>query len=143
MREGEDPPGKIVEDEETRKACDERQVLLDRLAAELPEIVFPQSERTIDPCCRLNGHQADGRKMADAEQGVSYYPPLAEGPYENECLTTHRKEHVQKVKHHKKICEGTVKDFHATIAGTEVSAPARPFFRFFANLSTLLRGNDN
>lgn len=67
MHGGKDPGRKIVEDDETHKARNEREILLHHLTGQLPQVIFPHSERTVDSRGCFNRNKPDGHQMADAE----------------------------------------------------------------------------
>ena len=67
VHDGEDPPGKIVKDEGTHEARNEREIPFDLLARELPEVIFPRGERTIDACGSLESDESASREVAYAE----------------------------------------------------------------------------
>jgi hypothetical protein len=112
VHKSKDPVRKIVEYDHTHEAGNEREILLDHLAGELPEVVLPHGKRTFNPGRSLDRNETDSRQMTEAEQSISYCVPFADGPQKDEYLSPHCKEDVQEVNHHKKVCKQTIEGFH-------------------------------
>jgi len=103
VKDLEESGGQIVKNDCPRDPADERDMAVDRLAGEPPQIVFPKSERALRPGTGFDRDHGNRGEVRDPKRAVSHPAPTEDPPCEYCRLSSHHKKDIEQVKDDEEI----------------------------------------